>query len=102
MTTEQGADEQCLILRDEQGTFFVIPRKVVEQHRVADQYRAEVEQAIGGDTSGFWHQGPSPLPPPGQLPGPGPGLGKGPVGPWGYGWYPYPKHHYGVPGAVLH
>jgi hypothetical protein len=50
--TEMNNDE-VLILSDGEGIYYEIPREVVEQHRVSDERKAEIEAAAGDDVSGY-------------------------------------------------
>jgi hypothetical protein len=47
------ANEQALILRDNSGNYFVISADVIGQSQVSDQQKAQLEEALKGDTSGF-------------------------------------------------
>ena len=50
--TEMNNDE-VLILSDGEGTYYEIPREVVEQHRVSAERKAEIEAAAEDDVSGY-------------------------------------------------
>lgn len=57
MTNEQIA---VLVLKDQAGGYFLVPRTALEQGRVPEEHRAEVEQAIaaggsdGDDVQGYF------------------------------------------------
>ncbi len=46
-------NDEVLVLSDGEGTYYEIPREVVEQHRVSDERKAEIEAAAEDDVSGF-------------------------------------------------
>ena len=50
MTTES---EELLVLRDGAGELYALPRRILEQHRVPEHQKAEVEQAASPEVSGF-------------------------------------------------
>ena len=47
------ANEQALILRDNDGNFYVIGSQVIDKSRVTNDQKAALEGALKGDTSGF-------------------------------------------------
>jgi hypothetical protein len=44
---------QALILRDQQGTFYVIPPEAVEAGRVPADKQQALQQALSGEVSGY-------------------------------------------------
>src|SRR6476619_539862 len=42
-----------LVLSDNEGNVYAIPRPVVERHRLTPEQRAQVEQELGDDVAGF-------------------------------------------------
>jgi len=67
MTT--GSDqEQCLIVSDSDGNFYVLSPLVLAQTRVADDRKADIQKLIdGGEVSGYLEPGGSPVPTPGGI-----------------------------------
>ena len=54
MAQEPTGTREVVILSDNKGTFYAIPRKVVEDHRLTDEQRAKLEGLLGGDeVSGY-------------------------------------------------
>lgn len=52
--SDYGSDQgDVLVLSDENGNVFAIPREVVEQYRLTDQERAQLESQSGKDVSGY-------------------------------------------------
>jgi hypothetical protein len=45
--------QQALILRDGAGNFYVIDGALIEQGKVSEQQKAQLEEAVKGDVSGF-------------------------------------------------
>ena len=45
-------NDEVLLLTDGEGTYFEIPREVVEQHRVSEERKAELE-AAENDVAGY-------------------------------------------------
>lgn len=43
----------ALVLTDSEGNYYVVPRDVIEQTRVADSAKDDIDAALGIDTSGF-------------------------------------------------
>ncbi len=48
----KGSDE-FLILSDENGNYFAIPRETVEKYKASGEQRDQIEQALGEDVSGY-------------------------------------------------
>lgn len=49
-----GSDEgDILVLTDEEGNMYAIPRQVVEQHRLTEAQKAEITSELGDDVSGY-------------------------------------------------
>src|SRR5436190_14545662 len=44
---------EMIIMQDEGGTCYLIPRNLLEQGRADPEQAAQLEQALAGDTSGF-------------------------------------------------
>jgi hypothetical protein len=42
-----------IVLQDAEGAYYLLPRAVIDAYRIADEHRAEVEQALGGELSVF-------------------------------------------------
>jgi hypothetical protein len=47
-------ETQVLILRDDDGTFYVITPEAIEAARVPAEKRQLIEEAVSGDVSGFF------------------------------------------------
>ena len=45
--------KELLVLSDQEGNYFAIPRDVVEQHRVTGEQKEQIEQLMGSDVSGY-------------------------------------------------
>jgi hypothetical protein len=45
--------DEALILRDGRGAYYAIPRLLVEQLRVPEERRAELDALFAADTAGF-------------------------------------------------
>jgi hypothetical protein len=45
--------EEALILRDGRGAYYAIPRLLLDQLRVPDERRAELDALFSADTAGF-------------------------------------------------
>lgn len=45
--------DKVLILTDEEGNMYAIPRDVVESHRVTGEEKAQLESQLGADVSGY-------------------------------------------------
>src|SRR5947209_8780632 len=45
---------EMIILQDEGGTYYLIPRDLLEQGRADPEQAAQVDEALAGDTSGFF------------------------------------------------
>jgi hypothetical protein len=64
---------EAVVLRDEEGNYYVLARETVEAGRVAEADRPQLENLIEGETSGFavdsfiWFDKPGPGPGPEQL-----------------------------------
>ena len=48
------ANAQGLIIRDSDGNFYVISSETLESSRVPSERKAELEEALKGDVSGFF------------------------------------------------
>src|SRR5689334_6536277 len=54
MVSTYGSDQSdVLVLSDEAGNMYAIPRQVVEQHMLTDQERAQIESQLDEDVSGY-------------------------------------------------
>jgi hypothetical protein len=57
---------EAVVLRDDEGNYYVLPRETVEAGRVAEADRPQLENLIEGETSGFavdsfiWFDKPGP------------------------------------------
>ncbi len=52
--TNYGSDQnEVLVLTDEAGNLYAIPRDVVEQHRLTGEQKAQFESQLGEDVSGY-------------------------------------------------
>jgi hypothetical protein len=51
MTDVQTDQPITLILKDQTGDYFLVPREVMERHRVPAEQKAEIEQALAGATA---------------------------------------------------
>ena len=49
--------EETLVLVDQQGTYYAIPRDVVERYRATDEQKVEIESLRGDDVSGYGNFG---------------------------------------------
>ncbi len=45
--------DEVLMLADEDGNYYEIPREVVEQHKVSEERKAEIEAATRDEVSGY-------------------------------------------------
>jgi hypothetical protein len=43
----------ALVIADAAGAYFVIPRSVIERHRIPDEYQEQIDEALDIDTLGF-------------------------------------------------
>jgi hypothetical protein len=78
MTSES---EEMVVLRDGAGELYALPRRVLEQYRVPEHQKAEIEQAASPEVSGFMDISPiSGLNPLGPISGGGT-TNPGPSGP---------------------
>jgi hypothetical protein len=50
---EDTGKYNALVLTDQQGNYYAIPREVLESHRVTGEQKAQIEEAMGGDVEGF-------------------------------------------------
>jgi hypothetical protein len=55
MTTEST---RLLVIRDDQGTYYLISDDAIEAARVPAERRTTVEEALQGDVSGFFDSAP--------------------------------------------
>jgi len=46
-------NDEVLMLSDGEGNYYEIPREIVEQHKVSNERKAEIEAADEDDVSGF-------------------------------------------------
>src|SRR5688572_6936744 len=46
-------NDEVLVLSDGEGTYYEIPREIVEQHRVSDERKKEIEAAAEDDVSAY-------------------------------------------------
>jgi len=53
MTSDISESGDVLVLSDPDGNIYAIPRPVVEHHRLTPSQKAELEQQLGEDVSGF-------------------------------------------------
>jgi hypothetical protein len=44
---------EVLVLTDEAGDYYVLPREVIESYKVAQEYREELSDLLQPDTTGF-------------------------------------------------
>ena len=51
--TQAETETEMLVLRDGAGTYYRVPRALVEAGRVSDDEQARWEAALGEDTGGF-------------------------------------------------
>jgi hypothetical protein len=51
MTT--GSTKEALVLSDADGNIYAIPRDIVEAHRVTPEQKAQLEELLGDDVSGY-------------------------------------------------
>lgn len=52
--TNYGSDnDDMLVLTDDEGNMYAIPRQVVEQHRLSEAQKAEITSELGDDVSGY-------------------------------------------------
>jgi hypothetical protein len=49
----EDAPDEVLLLKDETGKWYAIPREVVDTYVIADEHAAEVEEAVSGEVAGF-------------------------------------------------
>jgi hypothetical protein len=47
-----GDQPAALVLSDQEGNYYVLPREVIERGRVKDENKAKVQELVG-DTSGY-------------------------------------------------
>jgi hypothetical protein len=43
----------ALVIADATGVYYVIPRSVIEAHRIPDAYQEKIDEALDVDTVGF-------------------------------------------------
>jgi hypothetical protein len=53
MDDEGTANEEFLVLSDQEGNYFAIPRETVERYRISDEKQDELEKALGDDVMGY-------------------------------------------------
>jgi hypothetical protein len=53
MGNEMTDEVEALLIIDESGDYFAIPREVVESHRLSTEERASVDEELGEDVEGF-------------------------------------------------
>jgi hypothetical protein len=53
MAGDTSENNDMLVLSDNHGNMFAIPRDVVERHQLTPEQRAEIEKQLGEDVSGF-------------------------------------------------
>ncbi len=53
MADNTAGNDEFLLLTDENGNYFAIPRGTVEKYKATGEQRDQIEQALGEDVSGF-------------------------------------------------
>ena len=53
MSEKAMRNDEFLLLTDENGNYFAIPRETVEQYRAKGEQKVRIEKALGDDVSGF-------------------------------------------------
>ena len=53
MANDAVQGNEMLVLTDENGNTYAIPREVVERHRVTADRKAAMERELGEDVSGY-------------------------------------------------
>ena len=53
MSDQNTRNDEFLLLTDEEGNYFAIPRGTVEQYRAEGEQKERIEKALGEDVSGF-------------------------------------------------
>lgn len=56
MTGDMPSNDDVLVVSDQNGNFYVIPRPVVEAHRLDSDQISQLESQIGEDVAGFQMQ----------------------------------------------
>ena len=46
-------DGDALVIADATGAYYVIPRSVIERHRIPDEFQERIDDALDVDTVGF-------------------------------------------------
>ena len=46
-------NDEVLVLTDNEGNYFAIPRDTLDQHRLTGEQKAKVEELVGGDVEGY-------------------------------------------------
>jgi hypothetical protein len=53
MATEMTNDAEFLILGDQEGNYYAIPRETVEEYRVPEETQAQLEDTLGEEVVGY-------------------------------------------------
>ncbi len=53
MENKTDAEVEALVLQDDQGNYYAIPRQTLERHRLSEEQKAQLEKLTGSDVSGY-------------------------------------------------
>lgn len=53
MADTTNTNDEVLVLTDNEGNYYAIPRATLDQHRLTGEQKAKVEELVGGDVEGY-------------------------------------------------
>lgn len=53
MGNDMAERDEMLVLADEDGNYYAIPRETVERYRLSGEQKAKLEELLGDDVSGY-------------------------------------------------
>lgn len=53
MASDTTRDNEVLVFSDHEGNYYAIPREMVERHKVSDEQKAELQELVGDEVSGY-------------------------------------------------
>ncbi len=53
MASDTTRDNEMLVFNDPEGNYYAIPREMVERHKVTDEEKAELQNLMGDEVSGY-------------------------------------------------